>query len=160
MDLSAKISALVVAATAVALDQSSKWWALSALRRAGGRLVLPGPIDLNLNFNESNAFGLTPVIGQATRWLLMSANLAVAILILYLIVTRPLRPLTRFGLALVMAGAVGNALDRLLIGSVVDFFDATKIGFPWIFNVADATLDGGIGLLALSTLLSERRTAV
>ncbi len=160
MDLSAKISAFVVTAIAVALDQSSKWWALSTLRHTGGRLVLPGPVDFTLNFNESNAFGLTPVIGQATRWLLMSANLAVAILILYLIVTRPLRPLTRFGLALVMAGAVGNALDRLLIGSVVDFFDATKIGFPWIFNVADATLDGGIGLLALSTLLSERRTAV
>jgi lipoprotein signal peptidase len=40
----------------------------------------------------------------------------------------------------------------------VDFLDATKIGFVWIFNVADMALDGGIGLLVLSTLLSERRT--
>ena len=157
MDRSVKISALVVTVVAVAVDQATKWWALTALRQAGGHLMLPGPADLTLTFNESNAFGLTPVIGHATRWLLMSANLVVAALILYVIVAKQLRPLTRFGLALIMAGAIGNALDRLLVGAVVDFLDATKIGFVWIFNLADATLDGGIGLLALSTLLGERR---
>jgi signal peptidase II len=40
----------------------------------------------------------------------------------------------------------------------VDFIDASKIGFPWIFNIADATLDGGIGLLVLSGWLAGRRT--
>jgi signal peptidase II len=158
MDRSARISALIVTFVAVAVDQSTKWWAITALRHAGGHLTLPGLIDFTLTFNESNAFGLTPVIGHATRWFLMSANLVVAALILYVIVAKQVRPLTRFGLALIMAGAIGNALDRLLIGTVVDFLDATKIGFVWIFNVADATLDGGIGLLVLSTLLSERRT--
>lgn len=157
MDRKVRISAFVLAAVALAVDQSTKWWVLTVLRPAGGHQPLPGPVDLTLNFNESNAFGLTPVIGDATRWLLMTANLAVAGVILYVLVTRPLRPLTRFGLALVMAGAVGNALDRLLIGAVVDFLDATKLGFPWIFNVADATLDAGIGLLLLGAVLSERR---
>jgi signal peptidase II len=159
MDRNAKISALTAAIVAVAIDQSTKWWALTALRRAGGHLTLPGPVDLTFNVNESNAFGLTPVIGHATRWFLMSANLAVAAIVLYVILTRPLRPLTRFGLALIMAGAVGNALDRLTVGAVVDFIDASKIGFVWIFNVADATLDVGIGLLLLGAFLSERRTA-
>ena len=157
MDRTAKISALIVAAIAVAVDQSTKWWAVKALRQAGGHLTLPGPVDLTLSFNKSNAFGLTPVIGDATRWFLMSANLGVALLLFYVIVARPVGQLTRFGLALIMAGAVGNALDRLFVGAVVDFLDATKIGFPWIFNVADATVDGGIGLLVLSALLNERR---
>ena len=157
MDRSVKISALVVTVVAVAVDQATKWWALTALRQAGGHLMLPGPVDLTVSLNQSNAFGLTPVVGHVTRWLLMSANLVVAALILYVIVAKQLRPLTRFGLALIMAGAIGNALDRLLVGAVVDFLDATKIGFVWIFNLADATLDGGIGLLALSTLLGERR---
>ena len=116
-------------------------------------------MDLTLSFNESNAFGLTPVIGEATRWFLMSANLVVAALIFYVVVAKPIRLLTGFGLALVMAGAVGNALDRLLIGAVVDFLDATKIGFVWIFNVADASVDGGVCLLMASALLSERRAA-
>jgi signal peptidase II len=157
MERSAKLSALIMALVAVAVDQSTKWWALAALRQAGGHLTLPGPVDLTLSFNESNAFGLTPVIGDATRWFLMSANLIVAAVILYVVVTKSVRSLTGFGLALIAAGAIGNALDRLLIGAVVDFLDATKIGFVWIFNVADASVDVGIGLLVLSALLSERR---
>jgi signal peptidase II len=56
-----------------------------------------------------------------------------------------------------MAGAIGNALGRLFIGAVVDFLDATKIGFVWIFNVADATLDLGIGLLVLRAALGGRQ---
>jgi signal peptidase II len=157
MERGAKIGALIAAVIAVAVDQLTKGWALAALRQAGGHLTLPGPVDLTLSFNESNAFGLTPVIGHATRWFLMSANLIVAAVILYVIVAKSVRPLTRFGLALIAAGAVGNALDRLLIGAVVDFLDATKIGFVWIFNIADASVDVGIGLLLLSALLSERR---
>jgi len=157
MERSAKIGALSVAVVSVAVDQSTKGWALAALKQVGGHLTLPGPVDLTLSFNESNAFGLTPVIGDATRWFLMSANLIVAAIILYVVMAKSVRPLTRFGLALIAAGAVGNALDRLLIGAVVDFLDATKIGFVWIFNVADASVDVGIGLLVLSALLSERR---
>jgi signal peptidase II len=154
-----RIGALIVAAAAVALDQFTKGWALTGLRRAGGHLSLPGPVDLTFNLNPSNAFGLTPIIGHATRWLLMSVNLIVAVAILYVVVAKPVRPLTRFGLALILAGAIGNALDRLLIGAVVDFLDATKIGFVWIFNVADMTLNLGVGLLALSVLSSRRPSA-
>lgn len=160
MDRRIKVSAFVLATVALAVDQSTKWWVLTVLRPVGGHLSLPGPVDLTLNFNESNAFGLTPVIGEATRWLLMSTNLVVAGVILWVVLAREIRPLTRFGLALVMAGAVGNALDRLLIGAVVDFLDATKIGFPWIFNVADATLDAGIVLLLLGAVTGDRRTSV
>lgn len=57
-----------------------------------------------------------------------------------------------------MAGAVGNALDRLFHGAVIDFLDATKLGFPWIFNLADAAIDVGVGLMLLSIALGERRT--
>lgn len=121
-------------------------------------MALAAPIDLTLNWNESNAFGLTPVIGHATRWFLMTANLLVAALVLQAVLRRPLRPLTRFGLALIMAGAVGNALDRLFHGAVIDFLDATKLGFPWIFNLADAAIDVGVGLMLLSIALGERRT--
>ena len=150
--------ALLLAALVVVADQSSKWWALTTLRQLGGHVSLAAPIDLTFNWNESNAFGLTPVIGHATRWFLMTANLIVAALLLHAIWTRPLKTLTRLGLVLIMAGAVGNALDRLFYGAVVDFLDATKLGFPWIFNLADATLDLGIVTMLLSSLLSQQRT--
>lgn len=157
MDRALRAYALVLAAVAVAVDQSTKWWTLSALKQAGAHMTLPGPIDLTLTFNESNAFGLTPVVGDVTRWFLMSANFGVGALLVYVVAARQVTPLTRFGLALIAAGAIGNALDRLLVGAVVDFIDATEIGFPWIFNLADAAVDGGIALLVLGALLSEFR---
>jgi len=156
MDRRVKIYALSAAALALAIDQATKAWVLSNLRTAGASLVLPGPVDLTLSFNLSNAFSLTPVVGDATRWLLVALNLTVAAFILHAILARTLKPLTRFGLALILAGAVGNALDRVLIGAVIDFLDATKIGFPWIFNVADATIDVGIVLLVLSAVWADR----
>lgn len=149
---------LIVAGLVVLADQSSKYWALTTLRSAGGHLALSGPVDFTFNWNHSNAFGLTPVIGGATRWFLMSLNLLVATLLLHAVVTKELRPGTRFGFCLIMAGAVGNALDRLIHGAVVDFFDATKLGFPWIFNLADAALDVGVGLVILGAALGEHRT--
>jgi signal peptidase II len=158
MDRRLKIYALLLALLLIATDQSTKGWALTTLRQAGGHLPLPGPVDLTLNFNQSNAFSLTPVVGHATRWILLTANLGVAAVLLCVIVTRSLRPPMLFGLALIVAGAVGNGLDRLSVGAVVDFLDASKIGFPWIFNVADATLDGGIVLVILGSFANEPRS--
>lgn len=147
---------LLVALVALAADQLSKRWAMTDLPRAGGHLALPGPVDLTLSLNESNAFGLTPVIGHATRWFLMGANLVVAAVIVFALVTRKLGAPARFGLALIMAGAIGNALDRVFYGAVVDFLDASKIGFVWIFNLADSVIDLGIGLLAAGLLMAPR----
>ena len=117
----ARIFTLLLATLAVTADQVSKTWAITALGRAGGHVALPGPIDLTLSLNQSNAFGLTPIIGHATRWFLMGANLLVAMLLLVIILGRRPRPLALYGFALIMAGAIGNALDRLLVGAVVDF---------------------------------------
>lgn len=66
------------------------------------------------------------------------------------------RGLVGYGLAFIMAGATGNALDRIFHGSVVDFLDASKIGFAWIFNLADATIDLGIALVVLGSLRPRR----
>jgi len=154
-----RTSALLLASLVVAADQLTKWWAWSGLRQAGGRLTLPGPVDLTLSLNQSNAFGLTPIIGHSTRWFLMGANLLVAVIILYVLVIRRVRPLIGYGLALIMAGAIGNALDRVFYGAVVDFLDASKVGFIWIFNLADAAIDVGIGSILLSSLTEHRGAA-
>jgi signal peptidase II len=53
----------------------------------------------------------------------------------------------------VSAGALGNALDRFRLGAVVDLFDASKLQFVWVFNLADVSIDLGIGLILLDTLL-------
>jgi signal peptidase II len=62
------------------------------------------------------------------------------------------------GVGLIMGGAIGNALDRVRIGRVVDFLDfsGTHV-FPWVFNVADSAITVGVVLLILDSVLGERR---
>jgi signal peptidase II len=148
--------ALFVAVLIFGFDQVSKQWALITLRLAGSSIVLPGPVNLTLVFNYSNAFGLAPVSGEVTRWGLAALNLAVAAVLTWVVVRRPTSSLGAAGLAFLIAGATGNAIDRIRFGAVIDFIDASKIGFVWVFNVADASLDVGVGLLLLTTLLPRR----
>ena len=146
-----------VAALVVIIDQVTKHWALGSLVSPGTTMALPGPVDLTLIMNHSNAFGLVPVRGEISRWGLAAVNVAVAAGLAAAIVTRPYGRLTALGFGFTMAGAVGNAIDRVLLGAVVDFIDASKLGFVWVFNVADAALDVGIGFFILGWVISERR---
>jgi signal peptidase II len=149
------VIALIVVAVALGLDQLSKQWALTALGQVGTTVVLPGPVDLTLMFNRSNAFGLVPVSGELTRWGLAALNLAIAAILARIVVRRSISRASTAGLAFIIAGAIGNALDRIRFGAVIDFFNASKLGFVWVFNVADSSIDVGIGLLLLSALLTR-----
>jgi len=146
---------LSVAAVVLGLDQLSKQWAVTALGQVGSTLVLPGPVDLTLVFNRSNAFGLVPVSGELTRWVLAVSGLVVAAILVRVVVRGSMSFLSGGGLAFISAGAIGNALDRIRFGAVIDFFNASKIGFVWVFNVADCSIDVGIGLLLLATFLTR-----
>jgi len=148
-----RVIAWLVVILVLGLDQLSKQWALTALGKVGSTVVLPGPIDLTLVFNYSNAFGLVPVSGELTRWGLTVLNLAIASILVAVVLRRVTAPLSAVGFAFIAAGATGNALDRIRFGAVVDLFDASKIGFIWIFNVADVSIDIGIALLLLATFL-------
>ena len=59
--------------------------------------------------------------------------------------------LSTVGLALIIARAIGNALDRIRLGVVIDIFNPSKLGFIWIINVADASIDIGVALLLAAT---------
>jgi signal peptidase II len=147
--------ALLVAAVVLGLDQSSKQWALAALRQVGSTLVLPGPVDLTLVFNRSNAFGLVPVSGELTRWVLAVLGLVVAAILVRIAIRGSTSCLSTVGLAFISAGAIGNTLDRIRLGAVIDFFNASKLGFVWGFNVADCSIDVGMGFLLLATFLTR-----
>jgi signal peptidase II len=63
------------------------------------------------------------------------------------------------GAGVLASGAIGNAIDRVRLGHVVDFLDLSRLGFHWVFNVADSSVDLGIALLILGTLRSRQPTA-
>ena len=150
-----RVIASSVVALVLVIDQLSKQWALTALGKVGSTVVLPGPVDLTLVFNNSNAFGLVPVSGELTRWGLTTLNLVVASILVRVVVRRAAARLTTVGFAFIIAGAIGNALDRIRFGWVIDLFNASKLGFIWIFNVADVSIDIGIALLLIATYLAR-----
>ncbi|MDB5440721.1 MAG: lipoprotein signal peptidase [Caulobacteraceae bacterium] len=149
---------LVLAGLVILADQTLKAWVLSTISE-GASLRLGGPVDFTLVFNHSNAFGLAPVAGQITRWALAALNLGVVAAFIVAVGLRSIALLTLAGMALIAGGAAGNAIDRMRLGVVVDFLDASKLGFDWVFNIADASIDAGIALWILSTVLSQRQSA-
>ena len=157
--LKSSVIASLVVTLVQGLDQSSKQWALTALGKAGSSVALPGPIDLTLVFNYSNAFGLVPVSGALTRWGLTALNLAVASILIGVVLRHVTARLSTIGFAFIAGRAIGNAVDRIRFGAVIELFDASKLGFIWIFNVADVSIDVGIALLLLATLGLHRLSA-
>lgn len=141
-----------LAAAAVLLDQATKAWVAARLPVGAAEPVLPF-LDLVHVRNPGIGFGLLGGGGEAQRLLLAAFAGAVAVLLLAW-QARPGRgPATALGASLLAGGALGNAIDRLWRGSVVDFVDLHAAGWHWpAFNVADAAITCGAVLLVAASL--------
>ena len=144
-----------LAVVVLVLDQLSKAWILYGLHLAdlGTVPVLPF-FRLSLVWNRGFSFGLLSQVDLA-RWLLSVFSIGVAIA-LALWARKITRLLPALGLGLIIGGAVGNAVDRIRMGAVVDFLDFTGSHvFPWVFNVADSGITVGVILLLADSLLAK-----
>jgi signal peptidase II len=121
-----------------------------------GAVRLLGPVDLRLVWNQGISFGLFRYDLAWTRWALAAFALAVAAGLAFW-ARRADRPLTGLAVGLIIGGAVGNLIDRVHFGAVADFIDATRLYFPWVFNIADSAISVGIALLIAESLLFPRR---
>lgn len=149
MSRKVRVGLLLVAVFALlTIDQLTKLWAYAALI-PGSSIPLQGPVDLTLVFNRSNAFGIVPDLGETTRWVLAALNLSVASALTYLVWSREQKWMAFSACAFIAAGGIGNAIDRMWLGAVIDMFDASEVGFVWVFNVADIFIDIGVGLWLL-----------
>ncbi|HVS16911.1 MAG TPA: signal peptidase II [Thermoanaerobaculia bacterium] len=141
----------------VAVDQWSKWLIERRLELYESTTVIPGFFDIVHVFNTGIAFGLFPSRGELFGTVVLGLLGLVALSIVGVYFTRaaPHHTLLLFALSLIMGGAIGNLIDRLLLGAVTDFFDVYVGSRHWpTFNVADSAISIGIGLLALETLRS------
>lgn len=150
-------TAYLIAAITVVLDQISKTWILGVLGSTpGADMPFLGPLHLTMVHNYSMSFSLFPR-SELTRWLLTLFSAAVVIG-LALWVRKAGKPLMAAGIGLIMGGAFGNNLiDRVRFGYVVDFINAERLHFPWVFNVADSAINVGVALLLLDSFLSEEK---
>ncbi len=149
---------LLAALLVLVADQASKWWVLDVLRlpERGQVPVLP-VLSLTMVWNQGVTFGLFHQSGAWGPWLLAGVALAVvAALAVWL--RRAESTLVAASLGAIGGGAVGNVLDRLRFGAVVDFLHAHAFGWSWyVFNVADAAIVCGVGVLVLDGLRPRTR---
>ncbi len=137
------------AAMTVLVDQLSKYFVVHALnlKTLGAIHVLPPYIQFRMAWNEGVNFGI-PLAG---KWVLIGLSVAICGAIFWWMVRdRPGTP-TLVSAGLVIGGAIGNVLDRLIYGAVADFLNVSCCGWrnPWSFNVADiAIFVGAFGLIA------------
>jgi signal peptidase II len=149
----------MLAAAIVVADQLTKWVVLANFAH-GERRVITEFFNLVLVYNKGAAFSM---FADAPGWqtpLLIAFALAAAGIVSYLIVRNPGKRLLCLGLALILGGALGNVIDRLRFGHVVDFLDFHAMGWHWpAFNVADSGITVGAVLLILDGFVQHEKRA-
>jgi len=150
----------IVAGAVLVLDQVTKALVLAHLPLGGSIPVIPGFFDLTHVHNPGGAFGFLSGMSAEVRSLLFVAvSLLAAGLILYFYWQTPVRQ--RFlaaGLSLLFGGAIGNLVDRIRFGVVVDFLDLYAGNLHWpAFNVADSAITVGVLIFAYHILFGKMR---
>lgn len=154
----------VVTLVSVVLDQATKWWAIKSLRPIGIKTVIRGYFDLRYSLNTGAAWSfLADADPTFRRWFFLGATLLAMGLIgtMYHRARMDQRAF-RWALALLFSGAIGNFIDRVRAGHVVDFISLhLRDKFQWAtFNVADIAITVGLLLLAFDMLKTRKKPAV
>ncbi|WP_181705938.1 signal peptidase II [Chthonobacter rhizosphaerae] len=138
-----------VALVGLLLDQASKLWILHGTDLPdGGEIAVTPFLDFVLVWNRGISYGLFQQESVIGRWLLVGFTVA-AVIALSVWLRRADRTFTAVALGLIVGGAIGNLIDRVAYGAVVDFVYMHAFDFSWyVFNLADAWIVAGvIGLL-------------
>ena len=152
---------LLLAAVVIVIDQITKAMVLDHFELGQRLAVIPGFFDLTLLFNRGAAFSFLAGHDGWQRWFFVVVALAASVFILHLLLRHRHPRMFSFALGLILGGAIGNVIDRLLYGQVVDFllFHQGNWYFP-AFNAADAAITVGAVLLILDELLRMKQARV
>jgi signal peptidase II len=149
----------ITAAAVFLLDQASKWLVVQEmeLRIRGAIDVLPPWLNLRMAWNEGINFGLLSDHEGGMRWLLIAVAVAISAWVAWWM-RRETRRAALVSGGLLIGGALGNVVDRLVYGAVADFINMSCCGIdnPFAFNVADIAIFAGAAGLVLFT--GERKT--
>ena len=149
---------LVLSAIVVVLDQLTKHWILYGVRLPTRyRIELSAIFDLTYVENTGVSFGLFSG-GTVSRVVLSVVSVLVAAYVVRWLGTLH-RRVAAIGAGLIVGGALGNLYDRVLYGYVVDFLDFSGLGFPFVFNVADAAINVGVACLAWDAFVVAPKAA-
>lgn len=158
-DIIWKLAYLAISGGVFMIDQTTKAWAARSLRFDGDRSVIPGFLNFAYAQNTGVAFSMLDDHGDSGRWGLSVVAIVAATLVMYFFWRTPRTDDRVLGsLALLLAGIIGNVVDRLRLGFVIDFIDVQFGNWHYpTFNIADAAICIGAGLLLIDMFLSKKK---
>ena len=147
---------IIIIVAIIALDQWSKWTIKTSFNLYQSKPVIQDLLHFTYVTNDGMAFGLSFPGGKHV--LLIMTILLTGFIVGFLWKEKDGHPLIKYGLALILSGAIGNLIDRLLYGKVVDFLDLMIGNFHWyIFNIADSSVTIGMILFIIHSIYIEQK---
>ena len=140
---------LVVAGLTFAIDQAHKYWMI-VIYRIGerGRVEATPFLDLVYVINTGISYGLLSQDGHGGQWALATFAVVASLGLTVWLAVGATNAVMAVGIGLIVGGALANALDRLHLGGVADFFSLHAFGFYWyVFNIADVAIVAGVAAL-------------
>jgi signal peptidase II len=144
----------------IVVDQFTKIWVVKSFVLYESLELIPGFFNLTYLTNKGAAFGFLAGVDSAWRHYFFVVLASVALVMIVFAWRRLHRDHALYGpaLACIAGGAIGNVIDRLRLGAVVDFLDFYVAGHHWpAFNVADSAIFVGVGLFLLGNILEDRQ---
>lgn len=147
---------LSAGAIVVALDQLTKWLIRNDVLNTTRYIEVTDFFNIVEVWNRGVSFGLFASDSPWTPYLLSALAIAISI-VLIIWLRKAETAFLALALGIVIGGAVGNVIDRLIWGQVYDFLDFHSAGFHWpAFNLADAAISVGVGLILLDGFIAKR----
>jgi signal peptidase II len=149
---------LAVSAIVLLLDQATKLYIDRVMDLHTSVTVVRNFFNITYLRNKGAAFSFLANFSYRLPFFILISVVAVAVILVVFHRLRPDQRFTAVALALIFSGAVGNLIDRVRLGEVIDFLDAHWYDLHWpAFNVADSAICVGVALLAIDMIIEERR---
>ena len=154
-------TALTVALATFVIDQAHKWWMLLIYRiEEKGRVTVTPFLDLVFLKNTGISYSMFDMASYTWQVALALFALAASVALWIWLARAGTSGLMAWSLGLIIGGALANALDRLILGGVADFFSLHALGFYWyVFNIADCAIVAGVAGLLYDSLVTSRNDA-
>ena len=149
---------LAVSALVLVLDQLTKIYVDRTMELHSSITVIEGFFNITYLRNKGAAFGILADSAWRLPFFLLVSTIAVAVILVVIKRMRDDQVLNVASLSLIFSGALGNLIDRVRLGEVIDFLDVHWQGHHWpAFNIADSAICVGVFLLAIEMIQEERR---
>lgn len=150
----------LLAATFV-IDQAHKWWMFNVYDiTARAPVEITSFFDLVFVKNKGISYGMLAQDGHGGQWALAGFAVLTSLGLWIWLVRGAINPLIAAALGLIIGGALGNAVDRVVLGGVADFFHFHAYGWSWyVFNLADVAIVAGVAGLLYDSLRPNRKDA-